>query len=338
MKSFLFVCSLWIIVQGIHAQGFLYDFEVDNQAWEALENATQLIPGEIWDDPELEIPIGFPFSYFGESYDSLFQIDLGSGFVFERFHLDGPEDVSIPLLFPYVSDIVDRGESQGVSQSPISYLVEGDAGSRIFKLEYLNAGFFEDFSGEDFINFQLWLYEATGVIEVRFGPRQITNFNEVHLDWGGPSVFLIEGYVIFQGGTSGNIANWASITGSSSNPTMSVISDVDPEVLNPSQIAVMSEDPVDGAVYRFSPVITSTRDYLGQRALNLFPTVASESITVEIPEAGELYIVALDGSVVSSNPIGKGTRNVDVSVLTPGQYFVYHVAGNQRTVARFVKP
>lgn len=324
--------------QLLSAQTNIYNFEVDNQPWEPLQNSVNLLPGEVWDDPELAIPIGFPFSYFGKTQDSLFQIDLGAGFVFEQSHIEGPEGVPIPLIFPYISDIIDRGDITGVSQSPISYLVDGAPGERIFKLEYLNAGFFEDFTGDDFVNFQLWLHEATGIIEVRFGPRQITNFEEVHFDWGGPSVFLIDGYELFPGGTTGNISYWASVTGSTTDPILDVQTDLDPAVLDMNMIPVMSGDPVDGAVYRFLPSMTvGVSQPEKPQILNLYPTLAATKITVDCPSAGIVRVVSLHGTVVHTAKTGPGLQTINVSDMLPGMYFVHFSTGAQRFIARFSK-
>jgi hypothetical protein len=338
MKQSLLTLLIFASVLGANSQSFLYDFSVDNEPWQPLVNATELLPGEIWDDPELEIPIGFQFPYFGETYDTLFQIDLGSGFFLDRSHIDQPEGVPVPALFPYTSDIIDRGDFTGIPESPISYLVEGNAGNRIFKLEYLNAGFFDDEVGNDFVNFQMWLYEATGVIEVRFGPSQVFDFSLAHFDYGGPSCFLIEGFEIFPGGFSGVIENWASITGTAANPVVEVISGVDPTVINPEDISVMSEDPVDGTVFVFSPTVTSTSSPDFPGALSVYPSVAPSEVALELPEPGLLKIVTLNGTVVHEQQVGRGMLSLQVNHLPAGHYFVNLKADQLRYVGRFVKP
>ena len=84
-------------------------------------------------------------------------------------------------IIAHGSDLVDRDTSGNGSSSPISYTLSGTAPSRIFKLEWKNAGFFNPIdnatSYDDFINLQLWLHEGSDAIEVRFGNGNYVSSN-----------------------------------------------------------------------------------------------------------------------------------------------------------------
>lgn len=319
------------------AQSFPYQLVVDSEPYEDLQNATELLSGEVWDDPMFALPIGFEFNYFGQPVDSLFQIDLGSGFVFKEAHIDAPDSVSIPLLFPYVSDIIDRGIDIDSSLSPISYLVEGEPGSRIFKLEYKNAGFFEDVSMNDFVNFQMWMYEGSGDIELRFGPNQVNDFENSHFDWGGPSSFLIRESFYFDDGDGGIIYDWGYISGTNGAFTLMAIDSLnliqDPFGL----IDPMEEDPLDGTVFRFSNTITHTNRPYQLAELNIFPTLTSEQVQVVVPEAGVLEVLSLNGRRMWSEDLLPGQSSLQVSTWPAGHYFVNLKSGEKMYIARFVK-
>jgi hypothetical protein len=82
-------------------------------------------------------------------------------------------------ILPFEADLIDRGELTGISQSPISYKMEGNAGSRILKIEWKNAGFVGEI-GElgtlnDYVNFQVWLFEGSNDVEMHYGPNMVLN-------------------------------------------------------------------------------------------------------------------------------------------------------------------
>ncbi|MDO5655921.1 MAG: hypothetical protein Q4G27_07255 [Flavobacteriaceae bacterium] len=89
---------------------------------------------------------------------------------------------------------------QGGGLSPISYVLEGEIGTRIFKMQYSNIGFREDIEANnistDFANFQLWLYESTNIIEVHFGESLITDNSLDFQGNPGPFVALIPEFQI----------------------------------------------------------------------------------------------------------------------------------------------
>jgi hypothetical protein len=165
---------------------FLYTLTTLSEAYADLTGSTSINNGEIWDDPEYFVPIGFPFELNGHPI-SILQFQ-GSGSL-----LASPtEDPDIATaVFPFEMDLVDRGELAGVSASPLSYKVEGATGSRILKVEWKNAGSYEElFEGNSqdmFINFQLWLYEGTNRIEFRFGSN---NINDPALFYGNFGIYL----------------------------------------------------------------------------------------------------------------------------------------------------
>jgi hypothetical protein len=63
------------------------------------------------------------------------------------------------LIIPFGSSLIDRGFGSGNSQSPLSYQVTGNSGDQIFKIQWENAGFLNEYDAlgtlNDYINFQI---------------------------------------------------------------------------------------------------------------------------------------------------------------------------------------
>ena len=60
--------------------------------------------------------------------------------------------------------------------SKLSYLIDGEPGALIVKVEWQNMTLTEEVAN-NFVNFQIWVYQETGVIEFRYGPRSKSNFS-----------------------------------------------------------------------------------------------------------------------------------------------------------------
>ncbi len=90
----------------------------------------------------------------------------------DEFIFTTADETTTSLFSPVSTFLADRNFSLiGDSQSPLSYKVEGTAGSRTLKLEVKNAGLEDETESEistHFINYQIWFYEADGAIEYHF--------------------------------------------------------------------------------------------------------------------------------------------------------------------------
>lgn len=177
MKKITLLLSSCFLTIGMYAQNY-YNFEKSTATYQDLANATSMNNNEPWmfdDFGPFSTP--FPISIFGENHSN-FGFD-GDNFVF----INTSESV-YSLFYPYSTFITDRNFSQiGTSLSPISYKVDGTAGSRILKLEIKNAGLETDLdfdmpnfgTSTYFLNYQIWFYEADNSFEYHFGPTNITS-------------------------------------------------------------------------------------------------------------------------------------------------------------------
>jgi hypothetical protein len=165
---------------------FLYTLTTLSEPYTDLTGSTSINNGEVWDDPEYVVPIGFTFELNGNTVTALQFFGSGSLLAAETNDPD-----ILTAVFPFEMDLIDRGANNGTSVSPLSYKVEGSAGSRICKIEWKNAGSFEELNEANsldmFINFQLWLYEGSNSIEFHFGSN---NINDPDLFYGGFGSYL----------------------------------------------------------------------------------------------------------------------------------------------------
>ncbi len=165
---------------------FLYTLTTLDEPYNDLSGATSINGGELWDDPEYVVPIGFAFEINGNPVTALQFFGSGS---FLAAPTSDP-DILTGVL-PFEMDLIDRGDIDGTSISPLSYKVEGSPGSRICKIEWKNAGSYEELVTENtldmFINFQLWLYEGSNRIEFHFGSN---NINNPDLFYGGFGIYM----------------------------------------------------------------------------------------------------------------------------------------------------
>jgi hypothetical protein len=88
-------------------------------------------------------------------------------------------------ISPMEADI--RPRSNGTAY--IAHTTEGNAGNRIFKIEYHNMGFNDDTTHNDSASYQIWFYE-NGVIEFLYGPSSVRNSASWYDGETGPAVYM----------------------------------------------------------------------------------------------------------------------------------------------------
>lgn len=189
MKKFTFI----LITAFFLTAGYFSVFSQNNQppyqlttslntTYQPLANATVISDYLVWDDPSYAIPLGFDFEVFGETVDF---ITIGDGYCglrkgadhsgFESFYYQSPFEIAV-----YGADLTDRNFEQSKSSaSLISYQRDIVNGQTIFKVEWQNAGFYEEWyntnATESYVNVQLWLYEGTNRIEIHVGDHKIVH-------------------------------------------------------------------------------------------------------------------------------------------------------------------
>jgi hypothetical protein len=325
MKNKLLTLIFLFLTSVLYAQD--YTFTLDSATYNDLDNPTSLNNGMTWEYPNYTIPIGFSFQFFDDTINT-FYISEDNGPVI----ILGSENIDLgtSALVPFGATMVDRGmnydtwEPSTGSLSPISYQVDGVEGNRIFKMEWKNTGFendlweFEDMA-TDFVNFQMWCYEATGVIEFRYGESHIEHFAISFYDETGPLVGIFP-----EINEDGPVINGLTLQGNAASPTMV-------ETMN---VSFLNGVPSNGTIYRFTPA--DTTGYLDagfQYNIQLFPNPTHDNFYLKSEEEiNEVFIYDNLGRMVKKFSGNKGK----VSQLEAGVYFVKVMKENNYAIKKLI--
>ncbi|MFC7358140.1 T9SS type A sorting domain-containing protein [Jejudonia soesokkakensis] len=300
-----------------------FNFSSFNEPYSNLTESTSLNNSEFWDDDEFIIPIDFEFSISTHTFNTIYIVDWSVGGVLSS---NASGNGILPIFIPIGQDIVSRFDSSA-STSPLSYKTEGDAGSRILKIEWNNAGFFEDSTQNDFMNFQVWLYEGTNAIEYRYGPNEINNPDESFEGLLGPNVGLFSSIDI----NNDMLVDYAYvISGDPLNPELTVYQPGD-EYDGESLSAAIP----DGTVFRFEAAELAINEFdLDSWALYPNPTTETIHIKTDSPLMS-LKVFSIDGKLVINTLENK--TSLDVSHLPSGSYYIQLLSSVGVSTKQFVK-
>jgi hypothetical protein len=136
--------------------------------WHTTETYSPLVGGTsvngttVWNGFDVfNVPIGFSFDFMDASFTS-FDFEATGRVIFDAGHYYFADMI-------VVNGLQDKGA--GTSLSPISYELTGSPGTQIFKLQVSNATFSGDLTAT--VDFQIWMYEQTSLIELHAGPGTI---------------------------------------------------------------------------------------------------------------------------------------------------------------------
>ena len=312
MKKITLLFAFAFSAIGMNAQNF-YNFTASQATYADVTGGTSLNNNAVWDWEEFG-PVNLPFTFTvaGHNVTSfLFAEDnfllLAPGADYET------SDEGVYYIVPNNIYLQDRTFSTGTSTSPISYKVEGEVGSRILKLEVKNAGL-EDavdmgFSEDEFyLNYQVWLYEGTNTIEMRYGPHNITDVNAA-TDGDGLVAGLVEedSKVYF---LSGNAA--APTYGEYTEDTL------------PGQLSLLPY-PANGMVYKFTPAQVAGTPLFSAPVVSLYPNPASSMVNVSSNGfvSTQYTITNTIGAVISHGNLNStDNAQVNIETLAGGMYFI----------------
>ncbi|SRX52749.1 T9SS type A sorting domain-containing protein [Aequorivita sp. CIP111184] len=311
------LCAIFINAQSV------YEFETENIAYQNLVGSTSLNNGEVWDDPGYTIPLGFNFTISSHTFDIIYIVEWSFGGELSNEQIDSG---ILTLISPIAQDIADLGLGSGISQSNISYKTEGSPGNKILKIEWNNIGFLDDSTESDFMNFQLWLYEGSNIIEYRYGPNQINNPSESFEGISGPLVTLAISLNIDEGEL---VDNGYVVEGDPANPAVAVVAAGDFYDGDYLQGAIP-----DGMVYRFTPQPLSIEDFT-QNNFQISPNPASEFLNIETQLSN--YNFSIYNSLGQKVIGALSTNQIDISNLSNGIYYIKIETETGSATKKFIK-
>lgn len=325
MKRILLLALLSSTILGMNAQEIV--FSTYTSTYTPVENGTNAI-GEAWDDPTLAIPLGFEVSFFGETSSTLYMSDDFLGGIFTP-------NIPIQFLDMFIATTADLIDPEyftsGNLSAPITYVTEGEPGNRICKVQWENAGFYNevvDGTANNIINLQLWVYEA-GIIEVHHGPNSVKEFQ----------------LVIDDGWTAG-LVNDLDITSKEPVLAQAYIISGDPNApvfvqtndLVQLFTASLSSVPPNGRVYRFGPDGVINTLELERDELRVWPLTANEVINLSSGSGGTSFYTVYDlsGQLVAEGSFS-GSYTLPISHFNNGIYLVNLRTANNAHTFKVVK-
>lgn len=309
-----------------------YIVKIQNgQAYNPLSTGTNVSSSLVWDEENFKFPMGFTVDIDGKTT---------SDFSFLSWMGVGPSTDTLGVVNGFFSfaatDLVDRGAISGTPSSPLRYTTSGTAPNRIFKFEAFNAGFFDegDIYGtlKDSVNFQMWVYETTNIVELRFGSSKITYPSDYFYVGNSP----LFGYVKDFDLDAGTLTKAYSLTGTPSSPTVDSFTSI-----MSTTLPVLSSYPANGTVYRFIPKAVASK--IGESTIanqfSVYPTVTRDMINVDYTQskASKVEIVAANGQLVKTININSGNHQIDVSNLANGNYILNVANADGNASFKFVK-
>lgn len=216
MKNFssftrLLICMLFsaLIISDVYAQSIVaagYTFSASSKTYSYLSGGTSISAIEV-DDAYTTIPIGFTFTFCGANYTDVtvssngwLRFGTGAGTSVANWNYNHQVNSGVqPCVYALYEDVNgDVGTS--------TYKVTGSAGSRIFKWECRDWKWDWNATSPS-VSFQVWLYEATGVIECLYKHESGT----VQVNSSGGATI----------GIAATSSDWQTLDDATSNPTSS---------------------------------------------------------------------------------------------------------------------
>lgn len=338
MKKLLFLFCL-LSPSILFAQYTFYKDSSYNQSFNLLSGSNSVNNGHFWDDTSVAIPIGFTFKLFSESTDTLYLSKYVGFGAYLNMH---PVSSSTPFVTGIIatgSDLQDRDTSGNGSFSPISYSLSGTSPSRVFKLEWKNAGFFKPIdagtSWDDSLDLQLWLFEGNNNVEVHFGNG---NYNSPAYDLyngaQGPWVAIYD-----KANVNMNARIYYSFKDSVQSPTLDSFSNLSSLALPPGMIG----NPVAGSVYRFSPIASAIGtgytivNSVASNEVNYFNEKNELRIDIYNEDQFHYAIMDIQGHVLLNGAMSKGRKNISTTGLSKGMYILHLNSSNENNTFKFIR-
>lgn len=260
-----------------------------------------------WDDAKGVISIPFNFHFFG---------NIVSTFYFDDTFLTDDTIAEDRIINVFGANI--WGDS-----IPVNYQIDGTTPNRVYKVEWAEVCFdvYDNYDSAN-IEFQLWFYETTNVIEIHFGNSHIPNPNSAYDGMSGPQILLAD--------FAATPIKVILLTDSASNPTTTS-----------NLSAVLIGTPDLNTVYRFTPtVIPSAIAINAENQITIYPNPAKTDIKINLPKLNNDEIISvydIQGQLLVQQPMQQAQANLNISNLANGIYFIKVTGSGIDVVKKIIK-
>ena len=286
MRKIMFVLAL-LAGSLLNAQD--YQLTSGNEAFTSLSLPNTPIDWPFdWDDETAIVPFGFSFPVGDLTYDSLFLSSNGWAV---------STDAQYEFNAYYV-DLIAAGD-----ETSVAYKTENVDGENVLKIEFLNAGFYEDTSGTARTSFQFWFYES-GCWESRIGPSIIVDTVLIFEQYPGPFI----GYANY------TLETVQALVGPSNSPELLTIDSIAFPSLN--------DVPNDGAFYAFCEESAAALEHMqGGNQIDVFPNPATTHLFVRSEWNGAWIVSDLQGRLIAKGLKNEFEAAIELTMLSEGMYF-----------------
>ncbi len=294
-----------------------YSFERTQQPYAELMDATFCDFNSDGDDPLPELN-GETFVLYGQAWTgtSSYPITIG-GHGFLRI-----ENASALVILDGFFTNIEAVDSM----SNVSYAITGEPGARVLTAQWHNIRLVNG-PDDSYLNYQIRLYQATGVVEVHMGPNSGSAMD--FTDASGPNCGVFHSPQNFSG-CYGKL--W--VEQDANSPTLDSLPNYDFDALHnlpaPNTLYRFTPRFVVNAVPDRSPFSTLNAVYDGQRQEVLVSTTSEGS-------GGTFMLLGADGRIVFVRPASPGLMRFAVIDLPPGMYTLVHDSRNGAARWRFVR-
>jgi hypothetical protein len=279
-----------------------YTFSQGSEPYVELEGSTQIPITYSTQKASIEIP-GEVFRLFNREY----RADSSEGmWITGGGNLEINDATTTVIIDGFFMTLDSMG-----SDSKISYRVDGEPGDRILKVEWKNAGL-PDGLPTDFVNFQVWLHQRSGAIEMRYGPSRVEGGNALK---NGPWVGAFIAPPTF---ASAIEKFW--LKGDPAAPKLDTIKNL--------SFPKLSGVPANGTLYRIVPKVAASVESIdrGDDYLRVYPSLAAETIEIEVGStAGSGAMARISdtaGNIVREIVLERGRTSMNLTGLPSGTYMV----------------
>ncbi len=306
---------------------FPYSFSSSTATYNNLNGATDILANVVWDDSIIAVPLGFNFKY------ALANRDVDSVYI-DTYGMIYPTEDALSIfgmtfptkaMMPYQVDMVDRATVLGgAAKSPVSYQTTGMPGSRICKIEFRNAGFYDDATGMDSTNFQVWLYETSNVIEYHYGPQYVQDITTSFSGENGPWINLVYESTLDIQNQSYILDECTYVAGNSAAHT--AVNPTSPIDLNtpPANFAFVGL-PANGQVFRWTPSVnTSVNDLdMAFASVQVYPTTFENSIFIRHENrVDQVSLYDVNGRLLIQEAVNSSLHEISTGSLASGVYLL----------------